>query len=530
MKQFQTAVQKYHNHYDEVSRGKNELIMSMVKNDLDGLLTIAKSNPAMKAKKRAKLEKAYSEVVQLHNDYYAIRHHEGVNHKDNKRLKAINDFHKKAEQLSGELDSQIKGQTLMGRVKEMAAKLLGRVKAAIKTGSMMVKTLPEISRVVTALATSKGDFGTAVRDVWNKLSENSNLDVHHNTEAKPLPNRPIIYVLNHRNAMADHMAAYPGIKENNITFVTQAEGYGEPEFLRQRLLQNEGFAPVGHPKIDPVKRIVQSMNGGRTVIIYPEGSVSTLLGETRQIRPNFSKRLLPSLIENGKFQVIPVTIDDAAVRFGEKFDMAQTRKHINVTFHSPIKSETLKQLYAMDPKSDLPSQLLRLKWHREMTKEGEPLAGQMTVAEVLERVRTPYEKSLPQEMASTLPLRNTIQERNSSPLDAMEELALAEEGTNGFSTNETVNRDRVQSRLMDLLMEYRAKGDDNRTQEIIDVAKSVEEIGESGELSKSRVEQELAKLTWLSESNKRAIVAGQPVHAPTLERLQRELRRAQHVR
>lgn len=391
---FGKASRAYFAQYDEVARAKNELAMELVRNDMDGLLQMARQAEPAGSKKLAAVEKGYERLVETHELYHGRRHLEAVSHGDRFRLEAMRNFHVQAQALGEQFEALRNRPGWDQRLRESFARLLARLRSGIRTGLALVKASPAVGRFLTALAKPGAgrDLGKATKDAWVALGKGMNVDTQIEREGKIDPSRPVVYLLNHRHYVYDHVTAYEGIAQEKVTFVAQGTGYGLPETVQKRMNASEAFAPVGAGKINPVDRVVEALNGERSIILFPEGSTATGLGETRPLRPRFSESLLPDMLTRveGGFQVVPVTISDPAIRYGETFDPGRHRQ-VKVTFHAPMTSEELARGAELGGGADLTAQRVRLDWHEKMEVPGEAMPGQMGVKELVEKMSRPLE-------------------------------------------------------------------------------------------------------------------------------------------
>lgn len=536
-----TRLGEYFALHDEVSRGKNELGLELVRNDLEAALRIVEGQPYLAGKKVEALRAHYEKLLSIQAEYYRYRRFEGEHFRDAKRIAAVRDFHAQAAEMARAAEPLLEHRSLPQRVKETLQRLLRRVRTSLALGRAAIKVSPALGNAMASLLRPGSDrsFGEAVKDIYARLRENSGMDVTVERGRPPEQGKPVLYVLNHRDPWADHMAAFPEI-EGRFTIVGQADVYGMPRPIRRRVLSNADYVGVGSPTLDPAKRIVEVMDQGRSVVIYPEGSISTPLGESRPFRPNFAGKLLPDLLKKGKFQIVPVTLDDTGVRIGEEFDMTRTHKKVRVVIGDPVSPETLAVLYEVDPTGELATDSLRMRWHQELSRQGDGLPGQMPVEEWLTRLRDSGEMPL-EARTTTPPLRlgtgearsrtgeGTSRASRPEQLSLFEDISTSAEGGVSFLPGEL---ERIQTRLFSEYVRLRTAGKSEAAGKVLAVLQEVKAArGEGGgpgrTLSRSGIEGRLRSISELDPRAVDAVLRPAGERGPTegIEARSRRLRR-----
>lgn len=508
---FDEISSRYFEQYDELSRGKNEYMLELARQDLSALLAEIKAEGQAATTLRLGIE----ELEEGLRSYYRVRHREGVHFLDSARTGALRGCYATVERLAVEVERLGKEQpTWMGRLSALCKGCWERIRHVARMGRILLEGAPALVETARALFddTGRRDLGRAIMTMYAELGKAAGLKAVAEHRGQLDPGRPVLYALTHRHYMGDHMAAFGALGAQEATIVADAAGYGMPRALRRALNRNEGIAPVGHPKIDPVERIVGGLEKTGVVLIYPEGSTATPLGETRPIRPNFEARLLPRLLETGPFQIVPVTIDDVALRFGEAFHGMKWEKEVRVVFHEPIMSEEIARDHAIDPRTELTARRIRLAWHEVLGGREAP-AGQLSFRSFEERIRARTRPVAPSRAeASLLPGFEELEQGEAKPLPKSSPRSLSDSFL-PFSSSQR----RLLSRLFREQLRLRVEGHEEAEAMLALVEELDGRVRRGESFSETELRSRLEGMACMKGRELTAFWTADPLHEPTRE-------------
>ncbi|MBS1962004.1 MAG: hypothetical protein JST04_07300 [Bdellovibrionales bacterium] len=121
-----------------------------------------------------------------------------------------------------------------------------------------------------------------------------------------------LFTPTHRQAMNDLMVMAEFIPDDSLIFAVPE--YFAPGPLAKALAKTDGFVAVGSSR-DPISNAMAQINAGKSqnILIYPEGSVSIGLQETRPTRTKFTTGLIKELRSQGyTVNLIPVVYGNTA--------------------------------------------------------------------------------------------------------------------------------------------------------------------------------------------------------------------------
>lgn len=188
---------------------------------------------------------------------------------------------------------------------------------------------------------------------------------------KGKPDGKTVYIIapTHRDPIRD------GIIMSNLGIsnylLAMATDQMMPKRLADKFTSNDNIITVGRGSGTPIEKILKELKRGLTniVMIYPEGSVSAGLYETRPVREKFSWGLIEALLNEGyDVKLLPLTYQNSGqfvhrntvAGFFKNLD-SSTNRELQVTVSPPVNSKTLR-LLAKATKSTAIGNFIRATW------------------------------------------------------------------------------------------------------------------------------------------------------------------------
>jgi hypothetical protein len=141
-----------------------------------------------------------------------------------------------------------------------------------------------------------------------------------------------------------------------------------PSFLNDKLVKEpsvinvEGKRPDG-TKVDAIEEGIKSLQDGRNLVIFPEGTAPSPQGETRPLRTGID--VVVEAVADYPVAIVPVVIDDPSIDWEGSFVKSEDEKvQITVTFGEPI--DPLKMKAVPGGGRDLMLDAIRAYWHRTL--------------------------------------------------------------------------------------------------------------------------------------------------------------------
>jgi 1-acyl-sn-glycerol-3-phosphate acyltransferase len=164
-----------------------------------------------------------------------------------------------------------------------------------------------------------------------------------------------------------------------------------PKKFADRFTENDNIVTVGRGSWTPVQKILKELKQGTTdtIMIYPEGSVSAGLYETRPVREKFSWGLIDALLKEGyDVKLIPLTYQNSGqfahrntvVGFFKYLENSDSRE-LRVKVGPPIDSKVLR-LLAKATKSTAIGNFIRATWLQSLPHNKEFNNGLMRATAV----------------------------------------------------------------------------------------------------------------------------------------------------
>ncbi|MBL7554233.1 MAG: hypothetical protein JNM24_00310 [Bdellovibrionaceae bacterium] len=157
-----------------------------------------------------------------------------------------------------------------------------------------------------------------------------------------------------------------------------------PKVFADKFTANDNIVTVGRGSWTPVQKILKELKRGTTdtIMIYPEGSVSAGLYETRPVREKFSWGLIDALLKEGyEVKLIPLTYQNSGqfahrnTVFGFfKYLESSDSRELRVKVSPPVDSRILK-LLAKATKPTAIGNFIRATWLQDLPHNSEFNSG-----------------------------------------------------------------------------------------------------------------------------------------------------------
>lgn len=308
------AVRDFQEAYDAFNKEKIEFFVETHHQRLKNTLERLKGHlPNADYKK---LEAKFAVVKKEYDDFQKNR--ELYNQpKDVKRINAVRQFFSAAQDMLQTTDATI--ATLEGKKQGSWMDTLKSIGGTVKWYSKMLPSaltmfgtlamIPDQSRIDKSLVTNalmKGARGL-------QAAEGKTVTIENRERLKAAPGEKVVnlYTLQHANPVLDNMVlANLGIE--NASIFGDADSFGLGKWIANKLDRSNNFIVVGRGADKPIEKAVEiAKEGRRNFIIYPEGSVSAGVYESRRLRPKFSWGLVDRLQKEGyQVNIIPITVPD----------------------------------------------------------------------------------------------------------------------------------------------------------------------------------------------------------------------------
>lgn len=326
------------------------------------------------------LEAEYEKLIQNYEIYQASRHLYGQP-KDQMRLvayrKCFTNFNTMVD-LSGKLFNQSQPRSLQISLRMIWTNLKNE---AAKLTQVAPEFVAALGTLFTKGITGPGDtplnkhFEKGFNAMGKALGVSVNVIGRENIP--PLPdlkgNVVNIFAIQHSNAYLDPFAvAAIGLEE----FATFGAAYAfTPKIIADKLTRSDHFIVVGNGSDKPIKRTLEilSRNKVRNLVIFPEGSISAGVFETRPLRSKFSWGLLKRLRQAGyQLNIIPISLPD---NFRLNNQLEQTAQSpIRAIIEKPIDSHAI-EFFEETGDSEAINRQLRQTWLDRMRTDSETLMG-----------------------------------------------------------------------------------------------------------------------------------------------------------
>lgn len=226
-------------------------------------------------------------------------------------------------------------------------------------------------------------------DLFQGVRKMKGLDVavtgRENLPATPSADVVNIYAILHSHPILDNVALSSlGLRDFSIF---GAADYFAPKFMADRLDRTDHFIVVGRGREKPIDKALDRLRRGkvRNLVIYPEGSVSAGMFETRPVREKFSYGLIKAIREAGfAVNLTPITFPDnfrIINYWGNLLDPEPA--HLRALIHEPVSDEMIRHLVSVDGDQAI-NTYLRSLWLENLAMDRDHLAG-MPKLDVLER-------------------------------------------------------------------------------------------------------------------------------------------------
>lgn len=198
-----------------------------------------------------------------------------------------------------------------------------------------------------------------------------------------------VYIIapTHRDPIRDGIImANLGISNYLLTMATDQM---MPKYLADKFTQNNNIVTVGRGSDTPILKILEELRRGKTntILIYPEGSVSAGLYETRPVREKFSWGLIEALQKEGyEIKLIPVTYKNSGqfvhrntvAGFFKFLDNSTASRELQVAVSRPLDSKFLK-LIARATEATAIGRFIRATWMDGLPHDSEFHSGLMRI-------------------------------------------------------------------------------------------------------------------------------------------------------
>jgi processive 1,2-diacylglycerol beta-glucosyltransferase len=242
--------------------------------------------------------------------------------KDQTRISAYRDLFAKLRDFSSStadlytLADTLEKKSFLLRVREMFSALVTRIRQVASLSDSIWNTLSsalfpkeEVEKGSLALTKSIISFGRKSAQI-----EKVSVEVFGRENIPKLATRKTINIFTptHRHPMNDVMVMSEIIPEDALIFAVPE--YFTPKPIAKALARTDGFVAVGSSR-DPISNAMAQINAGKSqnVLLYPEGSVSIALQETRPTRTKFSTGFIRELQSQGyEVNIIPIVYTNSA--------------------------------------------------------------------------------------------------------------------------------------------------------------------------------------------------------------------------
>jgi hypothetical protein len=199
------------------------------------------------------------------------------------------------------------------------------------------------------------------------------------------PDGKTVYLVapTHRDPMLDAIVMANLGLENYM--LAMAPDQIVPGKLADKLSGVDSVVAVGRGRDKPILKILEGLRSGKSnvVMIYPEGSVSAGLYETRPVREKFSWGLIETLRAEGyDVKLIPVTYqntgrfahENSIGAFFENFGVDTSTKELKVKVGQPIEERMLAMMAKATEKTAV-GRFVRSIWLENLDTNTDFLAG-----------------------------------------------------------------------------------------------------------------------------------------------------------
>lgn len=349
----------------------------------------------MDEKTRKSLKPMMAEIEKLYKEFKDARRFYGQPVDGPTRTIFFRKFFSQVKNLEDQLAQwENKGQVPAEKVGilQRARETLARVFTSLTN---LAKLAPDLGRAIRmailpkASEPGKIDFSSTLNKVGRKVAEVSGISVEvEGREKVPVLSDPKVvnlYTATHRHPANDMMVMSHFMPDDALLF-----GAGDQfvpgkvgKKMADMLDKREGFVMVGRGSDKPIESAVAQMKstGSRSLFIYPEGSVSTGLGETRPVREKFSTGLLKRLRDEGyKVNLIPVTYEntDKPLHIGG-IGPEGDDKTFHAKIHDPVTPERLEMMLNSGD-DQMVNRYLRSVWLQDLPTDENRIAGQLRVS------------------------------------------------------------------------------------------------------------------------------------------------------
>lgn len=296
----------------------------------------------------------------------------------------VQQFDKKLAELESKRQIPAAKISVLRRARET----LGRVFAELANLAKLIPEMGRMARVAFLPKASKPgkiDFTANLNKSFRKFAEVMGVSVEiEGREKIPAQSDPKVvnvFAPTHRHPTNDSLIMSHIMPDDALLFGAgdQFVPGGAGKFLANLLDKADGFVMVGRGSDKPIEEAVEQMKstGSRNLFIYPEGAVSTGLGETRPPRPKFSTGLLNRLKSEGyKVNLIPITYTNAdrVLHLGGLGPEGE-EKTLRAKIHDPLTPERVEMMLSSGDEQ-MVNRYLRGVWLSDLPTDENRISGQ----------------------------------------------------------------------------------------------------------------------------------------------------------
>ncbi len=385
-----TGMKEFHAAYDDFNSKKLEHMVEVNHLRLDSLmaelaLRLTPKDMAAIRKKFALAEKEYDIYMKSRVLYNQP--------KDVKRISGVRAYMQHSKELIQQADRAVR---LASGEKLPTTPILERLGGLLKTVDLVTGALQMIGTAAIKhgelpngqTPLSEGSFNFMGR--YGRI-EGMKVKVE-GRENLPAPGAGKVvnlYAVQHANPLLDNMAmAKLGLK--NFGIFGAVDDFGQPKFFADWLDQSDHFIAVGRGSDKPIEKAVAMLKRGKTndFVIYPEGSVSAGLYETRQPRAKMVDGLIKRLQAEGyEVNIVPISLPDN-YRYNSVWNSSTVDpnpKDLKVIVHKPVPPSEWQAMQALSGDTQIVNHMLRQTWINERPEGESYVAGMLRMDELTER-------------------------------------------------------------------------------------------------------------------------------------------------
>ncbi len=186
----------------------------------------------------------------------------------------------------------------------------------------------------------------------------------------------------------------------NYLLVLGADQSSMNKFVSKKMLENENIINLGQESDTSINNVVNELKKGlvKNIVVYPEGSSSKGLRETRTINPKFSNELIKKLMAEGyHVNIVPVSYTNSAKLLNENTisgffkNIIQTGQGatLNAQINKPIPFEIVDAL-SKSGRMELLDLYIRQSWLEDLDINSKSISGALKSQALMERFENEF--------------------------------------------------------------------------------------------------------------------------------------------